>query len=1672
MNKNWLYRWHLSIMLIILSFVVGFSYTIETNALTDGSSFVVGGTVVPLIDSNSTGSFLLRARPSAGYGFHRWKSNKPSSTTIDNDSSETTTVMITDSNVVLTAQFLTLCTLTVNAVPGGSVDPSSTVEVLLGVPVSINAYPDTQKIFVSWSSPTYYAQILDPYNPETTVIPDFYGSSCNTTVEPAYGDGYSLTVIDAVKGVMVDSIGAIQTSWVSKSISNPVPYTNLQWFRWSIMSGTMDILDTSIYGVDVSLTSDAVISFDYRYKEMYKVTRFDSTYIFRDHGMGLDTNSSDGVHFYVTGTGSPMRVVLHELAGTVSPGKRLDFYGTDGTYDTLVNSAVDSAGVLIMNLEADSLGVRYYFKVAPDNRYNLDNGFTIHYQEGAALEIISLYGTVQPLHDRVLYTGYDQQLEAQPFAGFDFEKWEIVDAAAHITGGTLTDASITVRPDSNFVIMKAHYKLNAATKPTLILEKPDISDHPRICIEAQVQDTALGAYLPGLDSSNFDVWQRHRDGGEIVNDSSVIFPISVTSQLVGLNVVLVIDESGSMRSVGTSTTEPRIEIARQAVIDFAEGMRPGDKTGLVGFDSYYPPLNGNTFAYSNMTANKDSVISAARNLRAKGGNPLIDGTFKGLEIIKNEQGPKIVLVLGDGDFGGFDYGSVGNSRNGHSFNEVIDTTQKYDIRVFAIGLDLFLLKNYSPGPFVDSMKIALGDSMKVLTDSLGGGVFDNITSANLSNMFNQIRADVKAQYEICYMSPDTTFNGDTNDVAIAIDFFGKNHSDSTWWDESNTPPVVALTDETQSLIGVNNPSGTPLTLSATITDDGGLEYVSLYYRATGTVDFTQLNMYKTQGDTFTVTLPNTLSVFPGIDFYIIAQDSNQLQGKSPKIQYPWSQPYHISIANDPPSVQFDNAFCYENSNSDVSLTGKVWDDEGVNEVDFYYKYAFNPFYTMEVFYPNSDSLFLLEAPLNGYVSLSYYIEVIDSLGGKIRVPNKGDYSVNECAPLSVPQAQLLPDVGGLVISFNDSAYVQFTVAEDVLVDSIKIYYETDSLTEVTNKSRFIYSGDSLLLKSDTHFTMRAVVMNGGYSQSPLGYASFWLDKTLNTPYLELLDSVGVMDSLFTDSIRFIVRSSDSLVPGLKIFFTEVDEAFDESENWWRVNDTITINESHNWLFYGSSPNTLNSDTAQAHWIKDDLFFVTAVDPALSFVSSRIDSLASKDTMHFTAYATLRGSYQGTSYNKIDSVRVLLTNDQNDSLLVWLFETEVNSSIYEAVVPLHLTTMDPVTTDDQLTGRLLPTVLGNITMVTAAYVSDLTIDATMVLETDFVPLNSAVMIDRDRNGYGDGLVLYFEGPVKRLPAQMIEFYWDRVLPEHRYSTSEGQVTYRQENGVIDSTVLFIDLSSVQNEIIGTGNISGEAPYVMLPSTLDLGGVQGAIGDKVSPIVSSIAKIPGAPDDRDILTGMNFNPERFHFTFTEPIVSDSLVTLSEWSTTFLLDRGCTGVGDIQSFSDLVQVDSLGMEWEVVITENPPVVGDCFVINLDTNAITDSQGNGIAIIELSITGTNRGKPTSIGVMDDVTKSIDPLLLPENIDPIHSTILAIHSDMAFTADVNIFDMFGSFVANVKYNGVGEYFEVGQSQYIVWNKRDRGGRKVGSGVYIWDVHLTYNDGSQGAYIVKSAVLR
>ena len=973
---------------------------------------------------------------------------------------------------------------------------------------------------------------------------------------------------------------------------------------WSVLSGSVTIADPFLKTAEATVGSDGEIQAVFTPKNIYDITDQDTThYGFYTHGHSSQEGALEGVYFKMVGDGSPLKLTITEKSG-VNWTKEINFIGKDSLSPINTKSASSQTGVTEFWTPVLDAGDTYYLQVLTNDTLNLNNQFSIKYEKGGTLIVLSKYGHAEP--DSTLYLLNNEQVmvSAIPNSGFDFTHWSVETGTITYLNGTFTDKIITIQADSLPIILKANYSLTSGADPIITLSEPDISGHPRICITAQVRDTTENYFFEGLDSSNFDVWQDNRDGSVIVNDTNFVYPIDVSSELLGINVALVVDESGSMSG--------KIADARDAVHGFIDGMGEYDKTAIVGFTGDQVGT-----VHSELTSDTTVLHDVTDDLDATGGTDMIDGTFAGLEVLKDAVGPKTLVVFTDGNIG----------TNSHTILEVLDTALKYNVTVYAIGVQSII-----------------DGSVDVLTDSTGGQLIENVRSTDLGNVYEAIRNDVMSQYRICYISPDKVIDGDTNDVVIEVNLFTETDVDTTFWTEDNHPPVITLTDSTLALFGQNLPGGKAIRISAVVTDDVQVDNVTMSYKTTGANTFIDIPMVRTVGDTFTALIPAVSAQFPGVDFYIIARDNEQLNGKSPNVQFPWVTPHHLIVDNSVPQLILNRDECFELAETSFTLSGKAFDDDGTTTLVYYYKGPGEPFYTVDTLVVAQDSGFSITTNVSAEDVIQYYFEAIDNWGGVSRAPTVGEYIMSSCNRLADPEALMLPDLDPLDSLFRDSVYIRLKSSSDNIIDDIRIYYTTDPLRTLDLKSDYVISGDSVLIKATSYFRIFAYHTDPTIHSSDTAYANFYKQYKLATPFLERLDNIAIADSLFIDSLRLVVRSADSLVENLRIFYS-IDGSIPDSSKYWEANDTIVIYDSTSFIFFAEAPLLFNSDTVYQNYHEVDASaFVKLYDENKQDIGASLTISGSNDSL----FIRLDGE---NLFSDADSIAFDVVAIEKDSLFV-------------------------------------------------------------------------------------------------------------------------------------------------------------------------------------------------------------------------------------------------------------------------------------------------------------------------------------------------------------------------------------------------------------------------------------
>lgn len=166
--------------------------------------------------------------------------------------------------------------------------------------------------------------------------------------------------------------------------------------------------------------------------------------------------------------------------------------------------------------------------------------------------------------------------------------------------------------------------------------------------------------------------------------------------------------------------QPPIWHARKGALSFLNTLTPGlDKAGVVGFDDTPDIIRKPSANYSN-------AIQAIKQMGPTGGTAIYDGVNAALRQLEKEKGIRAIVLLTDGE----------DNSSRISLNKLINRAQKANVPVYVIGLG-------------DVNKPVL----RKLASKTGGEAFFTEDSRQVKSIYKKISERILSVYELSYISP-------------------------------------------------------------------------------------------------------------------------------------------------------------------------------------------------------------------------------------------------------------------------------------------------------------------------------------------------------------------------------------------------------------------------------------------------------------------------------------------------------------------------------------------------------------------------------------------------------------------------------------------------------------------------------------------------------------------------------------------------------------------------------------------------------------------------------------------------------------------------------------------------------------------------------------------------------
>ena len=199
----------------------------------------------------------------------------------------------------------------------------------------------------------------------------------------------------------------------------------------------------------------------------------------------------------------------------------------------------------------------------------------------------------------------------------------------------------------------------------------------------------------------------------------------------GVNVVLVIDSSGSMQA--TDFKPNRMSSAIESAKDFVDQLSVKDKIGVVSFSD-------KTRIVSFLTNDKQRVIDKLETIKAGGGTAIGDGLAMGVDMVSSiANKKKLIILLSDGEQTAGQISIDDAITYAKSEGSVVYTIGVGSNKNVVLGYDWFGRPQYAK---LDEK------SLKKIAQNTGGEYFRATDSVSLKKIYDELPEKIKNEKEL------------------------------------------------------------------------------------------------------------------------------------------------------------------------------------------------------------------------------------------------------------------------------------------------------------------------------------------------------------------------------------------------------------------------------------------------------------------------------------------------------------------------------------------------------------------------------------------------------------------------------------------------------------------------------------------------------------------------------------------------------------------------------------------------------------------------------------------------------------------------------------------------------------------------------------------------------------
>ena len=361
-------------------------------------------------------------------------------------------------------------------------------------------------------------------------------------------------------------------------------------------------------------------------------------------------------------------------------------------------------------------------------------------------------------------------------------------------------------------------------------------------------------------------------------------------------------------------------------------------------------------------------------------------------------------------------------------------------------------------------------------------------------------------------------------------------------------------------------------------------------------------------------------------------------------------------------------------------------------------------------------------------------------------------------------------------------------------------------------------------------------------------------------------------------------------------------------------------------------------------------------------------------------------------------------------------------------------------------------------------------------------DSAEIYDKDLDGKADFVRIHFKDESNGKVTSIDSVFWNSNHGEWRYAPKYSITANKDDAKWVEAQV---------NAPFKYGLTAADPkriPFLSFSTTESDKMEYVKLIDRVGAVPLKAIKHHGEVDLQKYMDPSSEPPtDTLIVVMSEPI--KNIGSEDAWENLFRFSKSCDDtVTQPLSIKDEPKISENGLQWTIALNDHTLKAGFCLTTNPKASyqdAAGNSMGRGGATVE--------GMDGSIYLTEvKPLQAISGLgKIPEWIPPNGSTwedlpdslsAISVKTLLPYTAEIYTFDAISVYATHFeqKFGFDGEMNDTERDDpkdhsklgFLYWNQRAKDGRKVGSGVYIWKILFTFEDGHKETIIVKTGIKR